>query len=503
MSEAVEHEVDGGRSNRPSERERGSVLVLGAAVLLVLMGMAAFAIDLGWYYFNQVRTQKAAEAAALAGVVHMPKPSSVPFVASEAYNTALDVASRQGYTNDGITTVTPLPVVAGDNRLKVDIDTSIDTFFMRVFGRDTLPISRTATAEQLPPLKLGSDESYLGGADRDFWVSVNGEREAKRNGDPYSTRCINANCAGTDNAEYLNGAPGGSPAYYYAVEVPDAEIGKLLQVEIYDGPHNANKGKADSDAGNPNATGDRGNNDMSITFRLKAPDQTPTDPTTPVNPIPGCSRTYTRVDDTDPNLQAWSSVCSAPVVAIKGIYVLEVYVGGNLPNISDFAIRVTTNGSAANSTAVYGIGAMSLDMVVDASNPIFKIVKLEEFYKGNALILSLYDPGDVSGAADLTFLGELAGIDCDVRITRDNGTVEGWRADDSPGGPPCFLKTSEVGNTKIYNGDWVEFRFIVPDSYTCSAAHNCWVLVNYDLSDPSERTTWAARVDGQPIHLLP
>jgi hypothetical protein len=486
----------------PDQRERGAVLVLGAAVLLVLMGMAAFAIDLGWYYFNQVQTQKAAEAAALAGVVHMPKPSFIPFNASEAYTVALDVASRQGYKNDGITTVTPLPVVNGDNRLRVEIDTSVNTFFMRLFGRDTLPITKGATAEQLPPLKLGSDESSLGGSDRDFWVSVNGEREAKQNGDPYSTRCIAANCGGTDNLEYLNGRPNGSPAYYYAVEVPDSEIGKLLQVQIYDGPHNPNTGKTASDAGDPDATGDRGSNPIDLEFRLKFPDQTPNDPTTPPSAIPGCTRVFNfTADDTDPELQAWSNVCSAALPAVSGIYVLEVYVGGGAPNISDFAIRATTNGNPVNAVAVYGIGAMSLDMVVDASAPNFKIVKLEEFYKGNDLILSVFDPGDVTGDADLTFLGELATIDCEVRITRDDGSVEGWKADDSPGSPPCFLKTSAPANPKIYNGDWVEFRFKVPDGYVC--ASDCWVLVNYDLADPSERTTWTARVDGQPIHLLP
>jgi hypothetical protein len=374
---------------------------------------------------------------------------------------------------------------------------------MRLFGRDTLPIAKDATAEQLPPLKLGSDQPSLGGPGVFYWVSVNGETERKANGDPYSTRCISPGCGGTTNPEYLNGRPAGSPAYYYAVDIPDAEIGKSLQVEIYDGPHNAARGKPESDAGNVNATGDRGNNDISIRFRLKAPDQTPNDPTTPTASI--CERTFTKVGNSDPGIQGWLDVCEsyATPSAIKGIYVLEVYVGGDQPNISDFAIRVRTNGNAANTAAVYGIGAMSLDMVVDATVPNFKIVKLEEFYKGNDLILSLFDPGDVNGAADLTFLGELAGYECDVRITRDNGSVEGWKSDDSPSGPPCFLRTSTPTNTKIYNGDWVEFRFRVPDTYTCSATYNCWVLVNYDLSDPSERTTWAARVDGQPIHLLP
>ncbi len=480
------------------QKERGAVLVLGAAVLLVLMGMAAFSIDLGWYYFNQSKTQKAAEAAALAGVVHMPKPSTVPFGASEAYQTAVDVASRHGYVTDGNTTVQPIQIVAADNRLKVEIRTNVNTFFMRLFGRDTLPIRQDATAEQLPPLKLGSDESYLGsdpdrGLDRFFWVAVNGETEAKQNGDPYSTRCIAANCgAGTPNPEYQR------PNYYYAIEVPDSEIGKTLTVQVYDGAHNFTTGKVASDAGDPRATGDRGTQTQALSFRLKAPDQTPNDPTTPVSPIPGCTRTYTDQPVTSGELQAWTSICS--VTAVKGIYVLEVEMDGDKTNISDFSLRALTNGDPANPTAVYGIGAMSLDMVDSGTAPSFKIVKLEDYYKGNNLILSLFDPGDATGGnADLTFLGELAGIDCEVRITRENGTVEGWRPDDSPGGPPCYLETS---NQK-YNEDWVEFRFKVPDGYTC--ASDCWVLVDYDFagSVPTERTTWAARVDGQPIHLVP
>lgn len=56
--------------------ERGATLVLAAAVLLVLMGMAGFAVDLGWLYSQGAEAQKAAEAAALAGVVHMPYPPS-------------------------------------------------------------------------------------------------------------------------------------------------------------------------------------------------------------------------------------------------------------------------------------------------------------------------------------------------------------------------------------------------------------------------------------------
>ncbi len=141
------------------ERERGATLVLSAAVLLVLIGMAGFAVDLGWLFLKTSETKKAAESAALAGVVHMPNPSSVPWgPGAEAYDVAIDVASRNGYTGSLGTTVAPNEVLGKPNQLNVTISTSVPTFFMRVFGINTVAFTRSATAEQLPPLKIGSQD---------------------------------------------------------------------------------------------------------------------------------------------------------------------------------------------------------------------------------------------------------------------------------------------------------------------------------------------------------
>ena len=52
--------------------DRGAALALVAASLVVLMGMAAFGTDLGWFYLNASRVQRAADAAALGGVIWMP-----------------------------------------------------------------------------------------------------------------------------------------------------------------------------------------------------------------------------------------------------------------------------------------------------------------------------------------------------------------------------------------------------------------------------------------------
>ncbi len=51
--------------------------------------------------------------------------------------------------------------------------------------------------------------------------------------------------------------------------------------------------------------------------------------------------------------------------------------------------------------------------------------------------------------------------------------------------------------------EWVEFRFDVPANYTCSGS-GCWATVTYNFNsgNPTDRTTWGARINGTPIHLL-
>jgi len=156
FDEVADEGVDGGVDE---VGERGATLVLSAMVLVVVIGMAGFAVDLGWLFLKSTETQKAAESAALAGVVHMPNPSSTPWgPGAEAFDTAIDVASRNGYTSG----VSPNEVVGKPNQLNVSVSTTVPTFFMKVFGISDVSFTRDATAEQLPPLKIGSDESYLG-----------------------------------------------------------------------------------------------------------------------------------------------------------------------------------------------------------------------------------------------------------------------------------------------------------------------------------------------------
>jgi len=482
---------DGQDENR---NERGATLVLATAVLLVLLGMAGFAVDLGWLYSQRTEATKAAESAALAGVVHMPNPTFQPWgPGAEGFDVARDIAERKGYDHGVNATVNPLQIAGQPNRLRVDVSRAVPTFFMKVFGVDSVTVDTSATAEQTPPLKIGSDEPQLGGVSDNFFVAINGTRRGKGSGDPYSTHCIGTahNCSSQPNdaVEYRR------PAYYYAVEVPPSEVGKALSVQIFDGWHN-----------NSNATTeeyDGVDGHWELSFRLFEPDATPAEPMDNTNVV--CSTTFT-YNTNSGQLNQWDTLSGCPVTAQLGIYVLEVDMIEQIPNpgpsgrnrsVSAFAIRALTNGATNNDTAVFGLGSMSLWMPKPGTNPVFKIVKLEEFYAGTELILSLFDAGDLNGTADLQITGELAGTECEVRIRRADGSVKSnWGNDD--GGSNCYLNVSN----KEYNNEWIDLRFSIDPSYTCSS--DCWVFVDFDFqNDPFERTTWTAQINGLPVHLVP
>ena len=52
--------------------QRGQTLVIVALMLIPLLGFTGLVSDVAWYEVNLMRIQRAADAAALAGVVYLP-----------------------------------------------------------------------------------------------------------------------------------------------------------------------------------------------------------------------------------------------------------------------------------------------------------------------------------------------------------------------------------------------------------------------------------------------
>jgi hypothetical protein len=501
--------------SEPNAQQRGAVLILVAVSMVSFMGMAAFAVDLGWILLQSTNVQKAAEAAALAGVSYMPleEPLAAGAEIPEgvlAADVVDAIAVEHGYSAAGTTAYR----WSTSTQVRVEVSARADTFFLAFLGIDSIALNRHAIADEQLPLKLGSDGSTLGSASDRFWLAINGERRRKEDGDPFSTRCVtsstNSPCGGTPNALWRD------PAYYYAVEIgqSDVDSGRTITVSVYDGS------SSESGVNQPNdivpigatpcpvfapACTPTGGNEF--TFSLIEPDSTPGDPgDNRQNSINSgnasgeiCSQVFGETD----GINSWVSLCSFSPTQ-RGVYVLEVKADGDLQAINGFALRAR----GGTATSVYGIGYMSLWMRDVGSQPTLQIVKIGPEYAGTQLIVSAFDLGDISGSqasAYVTFGGSLAGVECRVRTLDHNfGNASAWRSDDSSGAP-CKLTTKNSGGgiAGIYNNEWVEFVFDIPSSHTCNGS-GCWATVTYVFSngEPYDRTTWSARLNGTPVHLI-
>jgi len=150
-------------TNRPNSDQRkramprGQVLVIFAFLLTILIGFAAFVVDIAWIWSHQLQVQRAADAGALAGVVHLPQQPTAARTAAQAES------RKNGYENgeDGVVVAANQDPNFG-RRMVVTVSAPVETFFMRIFGFDEVTVSRTSRAEYILPVPMGSPQNYYG-----------------------------------------------------------------------------------------------------------------------------------------------------------------------------------------------------------------------------------------------------------------------------------------------------------------------------------------------------
>ncbi len=221
---------------RTARDEAGLALVWFIMVLIVLLGFAALAVDIGHGYLVAQKAQNAADAAALAGTVYLPQD------AASATSTAQSVAASNGFAN-GVNSVTVTATQQPEpTQLKVTVKQSVPTWFARVLGFKSMNISRSATASYDQPVAMGSPANTFGNqpdcsipctsgnATPQFWANVAGSLSPKGNGDQYQANfCAGGfdNCPnGGTNADYS------SNGYVYAVN--NASANSQLKIDIFD-----------------------------------------------------------------------------------------------------------------------------------------------------------------------------------------------------------------------------------------------------------------------------
>src|SRR5437762_4452422 len=138
---------------RRTTRENGSILVMTALMLVVLLGITGMAVDVGSLYDTRNRLATAADAAARsAALVRLSTTDSATLT-----HFGQDAVTRNGFSvvscgsTGGVATCINNPPTAGpfagnSNYVEAILTQANPTYFMRVFGRTVLSVGARAVA---------------------------------------------------------------------------------------------------------------------------------------------------------------------------------------------------------------------------------------------------------------------------------------------------------------------------------------------------------------------
>lgn len=129
--------------------ERGQLIPIFALMIVVLMGMAALAVDVGYWRYQQRLMQTAADSAAVAGADELLYPALADWKTA-----AQNDAAANGFTDDGGTSVSVTvtnPPAAGTyagnaNAVQVVVSAKQPLFFGGAFGLAPQWVSATSIA---------------------------------------------------------------------------------------------------------------------------------------------------------------------------------------------------------------------------------------------------------------------------------------------------------------------------------------------------------------------
>jgi hypothetical protein len=126
-------------SDRKKKKEKGSIAVLVAASLTVLLGLSAFVTDLGILYVHKTRLQSALDAAVLAGAQDLLQGTTL------AQQTAVQYAATNGVPEITVS------FSANNKKITASAQETVPTFFAKIMGIDENTVSASAAAVNVPP----------------------------------------------------------------------------------------------------------------------------------------------------------------------------------------------------------------------------------------------------------------------------------------------------------------------------------------------------------------
>ena len=429
---------------------------------------------------------------------------------------------------------------------------------MRIFGVNSVTSSRTAHAQYNLPLPMGSPLNVFGdptskdlqGNPQNFWAAIQGPCTLKANGDPYATKdstTVHSNCAGVSspaNPEYKAPAPGDGGAYDYSIKVPPGG-GGTLSIQLYD-PEFCQRNDQAHDTGDT-AFSNQSSVNFDTTFTLYNQSATPYDlsddtvNTTVTYPGDGststgdglqgkthsCSSYYVHTDAVtgDDAAGGKGSICYpaavgcgtanawiqfATVAVTPGTYRVNVQtstVGSSPADGSNmFSLKATSTAGASLQPQVFGgtVGTqstMSIFNNLQAGTSYIYLAQIDATNAGKTLVIDLFDPGDLNGTGVMYFEQPTTTGYVDDQFTwRNSGTT--LNASGTQSGTVSSVTTASGGNSN-FQGNWLVVTIPIDPSY--AAPQNGWWKVKYVITGGAahDRTTWTAKVQNSPVHLVP
>jgi Flp pilus assembly protein TadG len=521
----------GGRS-----KDGGYVAVMTAMLMMVLMGLAAFAVDVGHWYLVGQQEQRAADAAAMAGVTYLPGNLAL------ATSTAQSYSKINGFQNGGATTVTAA-LDTSATRLRVTVNQTVTNFFGSLLGVASTTVSRTAVADYAGPVPMGSPCNEFGD-DPDangnksvncngtgaFWANVGSPQATKSYGDAYQDQM--ASNTDFDANGYFYSIIVRQPVANLTIEAFDPA---LIAVGDYCEKNNLILAKtlapAKTAVSDPSTryaegatsycTGDiryGGTGEVATQFTVRSPGTKPWDPLS-FPPIGGaCTQTFAGYNgdlkaaldttsvtgkgrpDVAANFRQWKNLCTISN-AVAGTYLIQVKTNGVGNDLASghnrFSLRAYGT-SAADNDAISVSGYYKMGMYGNTPNGTsrFYLAKVPSSTKGQLFNVRLFDIGDgaVSGSSTVSVLPPL----------ETGGTFSGCTGAGVQNGS---LSNCQINVNSSYNGQWQTISVPIPSTYSCSDASNtgCWVRLEFYYgtgSIPDDTTSWTASIEGDPVRLV-
>lgn len=491
--------------------DRGIVMPLLGLLLSVLMIFAALSVDVGSWYARAAAIQRAADASALAGVVWMPDITT-------ARSVARDASARNGFVHgkDDITVqVNPVPGNAHQLQVVID-DGSVNQYFSKAVIRRQ-KVGRSATAEYVMPVPLGSPKNSFGSGDllsgddrENFWAAVSGWCSGRENGDlrlPHYDQTYQGGftCNGLSNNRTYD--PGG---YMYAIGLRQAPA-QAVHIEVFDPGYNPNNGSSND------SKLSSGTISVTTTYVVYGVDNTPLDPYD--NPEL-YRRTFTSNNGVGADQWVTLYTINSPQA---GQYYLRIFTQANEPNSqgsNSFGLRArvgnvytscsTITGEKnflAACPQVHGVDAISIFANEQGSEADFFLAEVDAVHAGKTMELELFDPGE--GASSIEVLdpkGKAVEFTwktaCNPPTPPAGGcSGAGKSLDVSGSGPQPY---SNLGSSSRFSDRTVLLSIQLRTDYAKEYKEKKWWKIRYKTGSDrvTDRTTWSVNIIGDPVHLV-